>query len=116
LSINSILCGWSSLVYHRTVEPTFTVMFAGLKVFFSMVMVLSDTESVFGGVLPGGGRVVVIIGEGVTGALVGETVGCAGGDSVHPQVRRSRRAMVRSTGTDLIDAGRSFPYNKVMAQ
>jgi hypothetical protein len=80
-----------------------------------MVMVLSDTEAVREGVITVVEGIVVITGEGVNGALVGVTVGCAGGDSEHPQVRRSRRAIVRSTGIDLIDAGRSFPYNKVMA-
>jgi hypothetical protein len=90
-------------------------MVAGLKVFFSMMMVLSETEAVRGRVMTGVGRGVVISGEGVTGTLVGETAGCAGGDSEHPQERISRMAIVRSTGIDLINAGRRFPYNKVMA-
>jgi hypothetical protein len=77
-------------------------------------MVLSDTEGIRDGVITGVGR-VVITGEGVAGTLVGLTVGCAGGDSIHPQVRISSVAIARSTGMDLIDAGRSFPYNKVMA-
>jgi hypothetical protein len=89
-------------------------MFAGLNVFFTIVMVLSDTEAVRSGVIMVVGRVVVITGKGVAVAVVTEIAGCAGGDSVHPQVRTSRRAMRRSTGIDLIDAGRSFPYNKVV--
>jgi hypothetical protein len=89
-------------------------MFAGLNVFFTMVMVLSDTEAVREGVTTGVGRIVVITGGGGTGALVGATVGCAGGDPEHPQVRMSRRAIMRSTRIDLIDAGRIFPYNKMM--
>ena len=115
LSSNSIRCGWSSAFTHRTVDPTFTVMFAGWKEFFTMVMVLSDTEAVRVGVKTGDGRVVVTGCEGIGGATVGVTTGCAGGDSEHPQVRRGRRAMRRSTGMGLIDAGRSFPYNNIMA-
>lgn len=88
-------------------------MFAGLNVFFSMVMVLSDTEVVREGVVTAV-RVVVRSVEGVNVAVVTGTVGCAGGDSEHPQVRRSSKAMRRSTGIDLIDAGLSFPYNKMM--
>jgi hypothetical protein len=100
---------------HRTVELTFTVMVAGSNLFFVMLMVLSDTEAVRDGVITGVGRDVVIIGDGVTGTLVGETVGCAGGTSEHPQVKISRHVMSRSTEINLIDAGRSFPYKKVMA-
>jgi hypothetical protein len=87
---------------------------AGLNVFFTIVMVLSDTEAVREGVIPGVG-IVVITGDGVARTLVGLAAGCAGGASEHPLVRMSRIATVRSTGTDLIDAGRSFPYNKVLA-
>ena len=114
LSANSIRCGWSSAFTHRTVAPTFMVIFAGLNVFFTIVMVLSDTEAVREGVRAGDG-IVVIAGEVVAGAVVGITVGCAGGVSEHPQVRMHRRAKMRSTGTGFIDAGRSFPYNKMMA-
>jgi hypothetical protein len=91
-------------------------MSAGLNVFLTMVMVLSETEAVRVGVITGVGRVVVITGRGVAVTLVTVTAGCAGGDSEHPQVRRSRRVRVRvrSTGTDLIDDGRSFPYNKMV--
>jgi hypothetical protein len=90
-------------------------MFAGLNVFFTMVMVLSDTEAVLGRVITVAGRIVVDTGEGVAVALVTVPVGCTGGDSEHPQVSRSRKTMTRSTETILIDAGRSFPYNKMMA-
>jgi hypothetical protein len=90
-------------------------MFAGMNEFFTMIIVLSDTEAVLGRVITVAGRIVVDTGEGVTVALVIITVGCTGGDSEHPQVKRSRMAMARSTGIDLIDAGRSFPYNKMMA-
>jgi hypothetical protein len=38
---------------HRTVEPAFTVISAGLKVFFVIVMVLSDTEDGVEGVTKG---------------------------------------------------------------
>jgi uncharacterized spore protein YtfJ len=89
-------------------------MSAGLNVFLTMVMVLSETEAVRVGVITVVGSVVVITGKEVVIMLVGTTVGCAGGESEHPQVRMSRRARERSTGTDLIDAGRSFPYNKMV--
>jgi hypothetical protein len=89
-------------------------MSAGLNVFFTMVMVLSETEAVRVGVITVVGSVVVITGMGVAVTLVTVTAGCAGGESEHPQVRRSRRARVRSTRTDRIDAGRSFPYNKMV--
>jgi hypothetical protein len=83
-------------------------MFAGLKVFFTIVMVLSDTEAVRVGVKTVVGGVVVITGEGVAGTLVGLAAGCAGGASEHPLVRISRMATARSTGTDLIDAKSEF--------
>ena len=114
LSANSIRCGWSSALTHRTVEPAFTVMLAGLNVFFTIVMVLSDTEAVRSGVIMVVGRVVVITGKGVAVAVVTVTACCAGGDSEHPLVRRNRSAMRRRTGIDLIDAGQSFPYNKMV--
>jgi hypothetical protein len=65
LSSNSILCGWSSAFTHRTVEPAFTVMSAGLNVFLTIMIVLSDTEAVRGGVMRDTGRVGVISGERV---------------------------------------------------
>jgi hypothetical protein len=114
LSSNSIRCGWSSAFTHRTVEPGFTVMSAGLNVFLTIMMVLSDTDAVRVGVMSDTGRVRVIAGTGVARPVVGAVVGCAGGDSEHPQVRMKREAMKRSTGTFLIDAGRSFPYNKMV--
>jgi hypothetical protein len=91
-------------------------MFAGLKVFFAMVMVLSDTEAVREGVPTGGGegRIVVITGRGVAVAVVGTAVGCAGGDTEHPQVRIRRKATRRSVRIDLIDDGRIFLYNKMV--
>jgi hypothetical protein len=114
LSSNSIRCGWSSAFTHRTVEPAFTVISAGLKAFLAIVMVLSDTDAVRGGVMSDTGRVRVRAGTGVARAVVGTIVGCAGGDSEHPQVRMKRETMKRSTGIFLIDAGRSFPYNKMV--
>jgi hypothetical protein len=92
-------------------------MFAGENVFFMMVMVLSDTEAVREGVTTGAGgveRIVVITGGGVAVTVVGTTVGCAGGDPEHPQVRMNRRAIMRSAEIDRIDAGRIFLYNKVV--
>jgi hypothetical protein len=89
-------------------------MSAGLNVFFTMVMVLSETEAVRVGVITVVGSVVVITGMGVAVTLVTVTAGCAGDESEHPQVRRSMRTRVRSTRTDRIDAGRSFPYNKMV--
>jgi hypothetical protein len=77
-------------------------------------MVLSDTEAVRSGVIIVVGRVVGITGKGVAVAVVTVIAGCAGGASEHPLVRRNRSAMRRSTGIDLIDAGRSFLYNKMM--
>ena len=116
LSVNPMLCGWSSVFTHRTVEPAVTVMFAGENVFFMMVMVLSDTEAVREGVTTGAGvgRVVVITGGGVVVTVVGTTVGCAGGEPEHPQVSMSRRAIMGSAEIDRIDAGRIFLYNKVV--
>jgi hypothetical protein len=115
LSSNPIRCGWSSSFTHRTVEPAFTVIFAGMNVFLTMAMVLSDTEAVRSGVTMVAGRIVVITVDGFVGAIVRVTAGCAGGDSEHPEVRMRRRVIRRSTGIDFIDAGRSFPYNKMMA-
>jgi hypothetical protein len=80
-----------------------------------MVMVLSDTEAVCEGVATVVGSSVVTAGDEVAVALVGVTVGRAGGDSEHPQERMSRRVMISGTRIGFIDAGRSFPYNKVMA-
>jgi hypothetical protein len=61
-------------------------------------------------------RGVVITVEGFVGAIVTVTAGCAGGsDSEHPEVKMRRRVIRRSTGIVFIDAGRSFPYNKMMA-
>jgi hypothetical protein len=90
-------------------------MSAGLNVFFTIVMVLSDTDAVRSVVTTVRGEGVVTTGKGVPVAVVGVSDGGTAGDSEHPVVRRSMRAMTRSTGTDLIVAGRSFPYNKVMA-
>jgi hypothetical protein len=113
LSSNSIRCGWSSAFTHRTVEPGFTVMSAGLNVFLTIMMVLSDTDAVREGVMSDTGRVRVISGEGVAIPVIGAVVGCAGGDSEHPLVKMKRETR-RSTGTFLIDACRSFPYNKMV--
>jgi hypothetical protein len=80
----------------------------------TIMMVLSDTEAVRVGVMSDTGRVRVIAGEVVAIPVVGTVAGCAGGDSEHPLVRRKREIMKRSTGMFLIDAGRSFPYNKMV--
>ena len=73
-------------------------MSAGLNVFLTIVMELSDTEAVRGGVMSDTGRVRVISGEGVAIPVAGTVVGCAGGDSEHPQVRMKRETTRRSTG------------------
>jgi len=78
-----------------------------------MVMVLSDTEAVRVGVIVVVGSVVVITGGGVGVTEVTVTTGSAGCESEHP-LAMSRRDSARSTGTDLIDAGRSFPYNNMV--
>jgi len=90
-------------------------MFAGLNVFFSMIIVLSDTDAVREGVPTGVGKVMGIPVEGLTGATAGVTAGCTGGDSEHPQMNINGRAIMRRSGTGLIDAGQIFPYNKLMA-
>jgi hypothetical protein len=89
-------------------------MSAGVNVFFTMVILLPETEAVRVSVITVVWGVVVITGKGVSVTLVTVTAGCTGGESEHPQVRMKRSAMVRSTGIDLIDAGRSFPYNKMV--
>jgi hypothetical protein len=86
-------------------------MVAGLNVFFIMVIVLSDTEAAGVGVKRVVGGVVV---TGVGGTGVGVTAGCAGDDSKHPQVIKTRKAMKRRTAIDLIVAGLRLLYNKVM--
>lgn len=115
LSTNSSRCGRSSAFTQRTVELTFTVMFAGLNVFFWMIMVLSDTDAVREGVKTGVGNVTGIPGAGVGGATAGVAAGCTGGDSEHPQMNTNGRAIMRRSGTGLIDATQILPYNKLMA-
>jgi hypothetical protein len=91
-------------------------MFAGVKEFFAMRMVLSDTDAVRVGVTAGV-QTTVVTGGSVAGMDTVVAAGvAAGGDWEHPQVRRISRAVARSTGTGLIDAGRSFPFNNMLAQ
>jgi hypothetical protein len=90
-------------------------MFAGLNVFFWMIMVLSETDAVREGVTMGVGKGMDILGEGVAGATAGVTAGCPGGDSEHPQMNINERAIMRRSGTGFIDATQIFPYNKLMA-
>ena len=115
LSTNSIRCGRSSAFTHRTVELIFTVMFAGLNVFFWIIMVLSDTDAVREGVTTGVGKGTAMAGEGVTGATAGVTAGITGGVWEHPQMNINGRAIMRRSGAGLIDATQVFPYNKLMA-
>jgi hypothetical protein len=93
----------------------FTVIFAGVNVFFTMIMVLSDTDAVREGVTTGVGKVMGKPGEGVAGATAGVTAGCAGGLSEHPQMNINERGIMRRRRTGLIDATQIFPYNKLMA-
>jgi hypothetical protein len=80
-----------------------------------MIMVLSDTDAVREGVTTVVGKVMVKPGEGVAGATAGVTAGGTGGDSEHPQMNINGRAIMRRSGTGLIDATQIFPYNKLMA-
>jgi hypothetical protein len=77
-------------------------------------MVLSETDAVLSGKTTEVGKVMDETKEGVTGAIDGVTAGCAGGESEHPQMNMNGRARRRRSGTGFIDAGQSFPYNKVM--
>lgn len=117
LSRNSMRCGWSSSFTHRTVEPAVIVIFAGLNVFFRMMIVLSETEVVRDGVMMTGCG-VVFTGDAdtdckVAAEVTGVTAG-AGGESVHPQ-ERVRRRIARKTVTGFIYAGQSCAYNKMTA-
>jgi hypothetical protein len=89
-------------------------MSAGLNVFLTIMIVLSDTEAVRGGVMSDTGRVGVISGERVAILVIWAVAGCTGGDSEHPQARIKRETKKRRAGMFLIDAGRSFPYNKMV--
>lgn len=88
-------------------------MVAGQNVFFTRVMVLSETEVVREGVktVVGSGGVT-----GVTGTEVGVMGTGAGGVSKHPQVTMTRNEMEMTIVRDRINAGLRSPYNKVMGE
>lgn len=88
-------------------------MVAGQNVFFTRVMVLSETEDVREGVKTVVGRGGV---TGVTGTEVGVPGTGAGGVSKHPQVTMTRKEREKTIVRDLINAGLRSPYNKVMGE
>jgi len=96
-------CGWSSAFTHLTVEPALTVISAGLKALFIIVIVLSDTEAVIAGVITGavGGGVINVTGT-VEGVDTGVLTDGVEDDWVHPLIRMKHAARSTSTGSFFI--------------